>query len=66
MFMKIACAKKIVSNIPVLASGCLMKPVYLAQYSVLHWFLTSKSKNKKSHKEYLEIHVMVVTKNDKI
>jgi hypothetical protein len=32
--MKIACAKKIVSNIPVLASGCFMRSVYHTHYSV--------------------------------
>jgi len=31
--MKIVCPKKIVSNIPVLASVCFMGPIYLAQYS---------------------------------
>ena len=31
--MKIACPKKIVSNIPVLASVCFTRPVYLTQYS---------------------------------
>ena len=31
--MKIACPKKIVSNIPVLASVCFMMSVYLTQYS---------------------------------
>ncbi len=33
MCMKIACPKKIVSNIPVLASVCFMMSVYLTQYS---------------------------------
>ena len=33
MCMKIACSKKIVSNIPVLASVCFMRSVYLTQYS---------------------------------
>ena len=33
MCMKIACAKKIMSNILVLASGCFMRSVYLTQYS---------------------------------
>jgi len=31
--MKIACAKKIESNIPLLASVCFMRSVYLTQYS---------------------------------
>jgi len=31
--MKIVCPKKIVSNIPVLASVCFTRPVYLTQYS---------------------------------
>ncbi len=31
--MEIACPKKIVSNIPVLASGYFMRSVYLTQYS---------------------------------
>ena len=33
MCMKIACPKKIVSNIPVSASVCFMRSVYLTQYS---------------------------------
>ena len=33
MCMKIACPKKPVSNIPVLASVCFMRSVYLTQYS---------------------------------
>ena len=33
MCMKIDCPKKTVSNIPVLASVCFMKSVYLTQYS---------------------------------
>ena len=33
MCMKIACPKKTVSNIPVLASVCFMRSVYLTQYS---------------------------------
>ncbi len=43
MCMKIACAKKIVLNIPVLASVCFMRSVYLTQYSAaqelfIHFF----------------------------
>ena len=34
MCMKIAGPKKTVSNIPVLASVCFMRSVYLTQYSV--------------------------------
>ena len=34
MCMKIACPKKTGSNIPVLASVCFMRSVYLTQYSV--------------------------------
>ncbi len=39
MCMKIACPKKIVSNIPVLASLCFMRSVYLTPYSALQELL---------------------------
>lgn len=40
MCMKIAYAKKMVSNIPVLASVCFMRSVYLTQFSALQeWFV---------------------------
>ena len=39
MCMKIACPKKTVSNIPVLASVCFMRSVYLTPYSALQELL---------------------------